>query len=273
MPKKLAVLLIHGMGDQDQDYADDMVDEIKRRIAVGGDPSEVEFEPVFWADLLSTQQRELWDGINDQNDLDYSRIRRFVLNSFGDATAYQRVPDAIDGTYARVHRRIRESLERLNRRMGDTNPPLLVLAHSLGCVMMSNYIYDQQHPTNKPVIGTTPFEQMQTFCGFVTFGCNIVLFSLAHSRYVGMTFPPLGLPLSIVAEAAWLNYYDPDDVLGWPVKQLCPEYQQNTKITDIAINVGGLLTSWNPASHLDYWEDNDLTKPIADKIVRLLRVI
>jgi len=27
---------------------------------------------------------------------------------------------------------------------------------------------------------------------------------------------------------------------------------------DVAVNVGGLLTSWNPASHLGYWEDEDI---------------
>jgi len=31
----------------------------------------------------------------------------------------------------------------------------------------------------------------------------------------------------------------------------------------MAANVGGLLTSWNPASHLGYWEDNDSVKSVA----------
>lgn len=274
MPKKLGVFVIHGMGDQQPNFADDMIAELKERIRdEGGYPDEVAFEPAFWADVLSGHQHEMWNKMNDANDLDWSSLRKFVLNSFGDATAYQRAPDEPDDIYAQVHRRILSHLQALRAQLGDADAPLLVLAHSLGCDMMSNYIYDQQNPANKPVLGTTPFEQMKTLCGLITFGCNIVLFSLAHERYVGIQFPPAGLPAQLAALAEWRNYYDPDDILGWPVKELCPEYEANGKVTDFPINVGGLLTSWNPAAHSEYWTDNDLTKPTAKKIVSLLRVI
>ena len=39
---------------------------------------------------------------------------------------------------------------------------------------------------------------------------------------------------------------------------------------DIEINVGSVFSSWNPASHSDYWTDDDLTIPIAQFLSRLL---
>ncbi len=62
-------------------------------------------------------------------------------------------------------------------------------------------------------------------------------------------------------------------MLAWRVKQLCPEYEANNQIADRPINVGGLLTSWNPASHSEYWTDNDFTEPVAEQIVSVLKAI
>jgi hypothetical protein len=107
---------------------------------------------------------------------------------------------------------------------------------------------------------------MKTLAGFVTFGSTIALFTLALTKFQGFTFPPDELAGNVRNAAHWLNIYDPDDVLGYPIKPLCPEYDGNSQIEDRAINVGGLLTSWNPLSHNDYWTDNDFTKPVAKLI-------
>ena len=59
-----------------------------------------------------------------------------------------------------------------------------------------------------------------------------------------------------------MNFFDADDVLGYPLKPLSPSYG-NAVSEDIEINVGGLFTSWNPISHTEYWTDNDFTEPVA----------
>ncbi|NIQ25048.1 MAG: hypothetical protein GTN88_00295, partial [Gammaproteobacteria bacterium] len=69
--------------------------------------------------------------------------------------------------------------------------------------------------------------------------------------------------------ASWLNFFDPDDVLGYPLKPLSPEYRRAVS-RDITINVGGIAASWNPLSHSKYWTDNDFTKPVAKFIDKLL---
>ena len=70
-------------------------------------------------------------------------------------------------------------------------------------------------------------------------------------------------------KAKWLNYYDPDDILGYPLKSINEPYD-NTVSEDIPINVGGLFSSWNPLSHIEYWTDDDFTKPVSKFIKTFL---
>ncbi|MCI0534801.1 MAG: hypothetical protein L0Z50_06210, partial [Verrucomicrobiales bacterium] len=189
-----------------------------------------------------------------------------------DAVAYQREPGPDPDIYCLIHERISQCMAQLRMSTGQADVPLLVIAHSLGSYIMSNYIWDLQNPKAycKNVVPQTPFEQMKTLAGFVTFGSIIPLFTLALTKFEGITFPPAELAGNVRAAARWLNLYDPDDVLGYPIKPLCPRYADNAQIEDHAINVGDLLTSWNPLSHTDYWTDNDFTKPVARLIEAIL---
>jgi hypothetical protein len=126
-------------------------------------------------------------------------------------------------------------------------------------VIISNYIWDEQKGKG---LGTNAFESMETLTGLVTFGSNIPLFTLALPEIQSITFPPAPLPEYLKARAKWLNFFDADDVLGYPLKPLSPSYGSAVS-EDIEINVGGLFTSWNPVSHAEYWTDNDFTKPVA----------
>ena len=72
------------------------------------------------------------------------------------------------------------------------------------------------------------------------------------------------------AVARWLNFFDADDVLGYPLKPVSPDYA--AKVTqDIEINVGGLFTSWNPVSHVEYWDDDDFLEPVSALIRDVLK--
>ena len=59
----------------------------------------------------------------------------------------------------------------------------------------------------------------------------------------------------------WINVYDPDDALGWPLQPLSPDYA--ALVQDRVINAGQgmvnwILKRWNPASHSAYWADGQL---------------
>lgn len=288
---KLGVLLVHGMGNQDAGFANAMIEELKARVRKkGGDDKQIVFEPVWWAPVLAQKQENLLRFLADGNDLDRMDLRRFVMHSLADAIAYQDTyrstsQDQIN-VYHQVHGKIAESMTRLRERLqggaapGQPEPPLVVIAHSLGCHMMSNYIWDVRHakPAKQP---KTAFERFDTLTSMITFGCNIPVFTLAYTNLEPIEFPVPGVdkffpsgttPQQLAEVQKWLNFYDPDDILGYPLRTMDPAYAK-TVTADIPVNVGGLLRSWNPASHTEYWRDNDVTKPVAELLHEILRLL
>ncbi len=279
MSKDLAVIVIHGMGSQGPGFADDAIEELSEWVEDRNrDPERIAWQPIYWADILEPRQRRYLRDANRNNDLDYLRLRRFVISALGDASAYQKVPASADTTYRRIHDRIRVKVKELySGDLAATAVPLVVMAHSLGGHIISNYIWDLQngrifdlvHRPETDLADLSKFEKMQTLAGMITFGCNIPLFTFAYTKVEPIKFPAPRLRNDLKRKAKWLNFYDPDDVLGYPLKPIGPAYRK-VVTRDIAINVGGVFSNWNPASHGGYWTDNDFTKPVADFIVRFL---
>jgi len=269
MDKKLAILVIHGMGSQSPDFAAGMIEEVNARIDdAGRDAAQIAWQPVFWADILEPRESAFLQRARKQGDLDYIGLRRFVLSALGDASAYQKVESGENSTYAQIHTRLREAITRLYQEGLGTRPvPLLIMAHSLGGHIMSNYIWDMQRPGAGT--GLSPFERLHRLAGIITFGCNIPLFTFAYQEVKAIRFPPSQLPAALKAKAQWRNYYDPDDILGYPLRPISDSYRQTVN-KDIAINVGSIFSSWNPMSHSGYWTDNDFTRAATAQLLSLL---
>ncbi len=290
MAYKLGVLVLHGMGEQKEDFADPFVRDVRKRLERASEA--VCFEPVWWASVLQQRETDLLGRLpSPETPLDWRWLRRLVMHYLADAVAYQRVPtsDGRQNTYEEIHAVVGRSLHRLRDQLRRGAPPdareapLVVVAHSLGSHIASNYLWDLQHPRpdnfTKPV-ADNPFERAETLAGMVTFGCNIPLFTLAHKELVPIDFPsptlaehfPPGTQADRLAKAArWQNFYDKDDVLGYPLQGLSPQYGQ--RVEDRAINSGNPLTHWNPLSHNEYWSDNDVIEPVARLIKDLLDLV
>ncbi len=292
MPFKMGVLLIHGMGDQERGYAAPMIQELKARVRrSGGDDKQIAFQEVWWAPVLADKEETLLRNMADGNDLDWMELRRFVVRSLADAIAYQdtnRPPSSPDqiNVYRQVHARIGEAMKTLRERIragadaAAPEVPLVVIAHSLGCHMISNYIWDVRD-SEKPKSTGNAFEDFQTLTGIVMFGCNIPLFTLAYVNLEPIRFPtpglkpyfPKGTSAQAIAEVSqWLNLYDPDDVLGYPLRTLDPKFAKAVT-KDVAVDAGPPLRAWNPLSHTEYWTDNDVTRPTADLLHRTLKLL
>ncbi len=266
--KKVAVLVIHGMGSQDINFAEGMIEEINNRISnLSKNPDEIAWKPIFWADLLEPRQKKYLRNAKRNHDLDYIGLREFVLTALGDATAYQKVESTENNIYDKMHRRVQERINELYKvDLQNQECPLIIMAHSLGGYIMSNYIWDIQESPNSSL---SAFENMELLAGMITFGCNIPLFTFAYNDVVPIQFPGKALSDEIKSKAKWENYYDPDDILAYPLKAINPAYKKIVK-RDIPINVGGFLSSWNPASHAGYWTDNNFTKPASKFISKYL---
>lgn len=284
MAGRLGVIVIHGMGSQQPGYSKPMRGEITRLL--GSRSSDVAWTEIYWAKILKSREDRLWEAMMASRGPDGARIpldwqdaREFVVHNFGDAVAYHRDAQR-ESAYQAVHRAISKQLVSLKEALVTPDTPIVVIAHSLGAHMMSNYIWDTQLPSPGRSHGLEPIEALASM---VTFGCNIPLFSLAFEAAVPIDIPGRAVTdPALVNAARWLNFTDRDDVLGWPLRRLYAKSPASLtpgqlrtieKIRDYEINVGGLSTSWNPIAHGRYWTDDDFTEPVAHHLGDLLEVL
>jgi len=278
---KVAVAIIHGVGTQDSGFADNTILELKDRFAshlsrkVADPKDQLVIEPVHWAPILQSAENRLWRKVNRDRNLDYVKLRRFMIDFAGDAIAYQPTPWGRQ-VYDAVHCEVAQGLTRLAQ-MAGPKAPLCVIAHSLGTVIASNYFYDLSRRQRRGAlaasvrskIGNTTLERGDTLALLYTLGSPLAIWSLRHDHFdavLEVPSPKLTNHHPNV-KGEWVNYYDPDDVIGYPLRPISDAYKKQVK-KDTPVNVGGLFSSWNPASHLGYWTDNDITKPIAKKLAK-----
>jgi hypothetical protein len=272
MSPQLGVLIIHGIGSQPADFAEPHIREVRARLSrLGADPAQIAFQPVHWAPVLEAREAELWAALTGSHRLDVAFLRKFLISAFGDALAYnQRQPN---DTYRHIHAIIHKSIRELrDGPFEGQDRPLAIIAHSLGCHIISNYIWDRQRGRPPDYYGDTKLGRMETLAGLVTFGCNLPLFTLAHEPVVAIQFPPPDLDSDLKPLARWDNYYDRDDVFAFPLKPLSPSYARSVT-ADHEINAGFPGLAQTAAAHTGYWTDNSFTTPVAEMLARLLERI
>lgn len=278
MPHPIAIAFIHGIGRTEPGYSAAMQGILTRRFAsrIRADATDVRsqlvFEEVNWSAALQHREDRLWRTLVPAGPMRYGRLRRFLVDFAADAIAYQPAPS--DRTaYDAIHRHVAASLGRLAERAGP-RAPLCVIAHSLGTVIASNYLYDLMKPHDsfmcpsvRALIQGTPLERGETLARLFTLGSPIALWSLRYPRFG----EPIRFPTPALArhhpglEAAWINLYDPDDVIGYPLRPLNAGYRAAVT-EDRPIDVGSLLTRLNPLSHVGYWDNGRVAEAIADSL-------
>lgn len=285
MSKKVACIIIHGIGKQKENYAESIIFELKKQFSYSikdkskNPEKELIVEPVLWSNVFQNAEDELWERLKKGGSLDYRNLRRLMIDFAADAVAYIKIPNDTFA-YDAVHSMFAKSLHKLARLAGET-APLCIIAHSLGTVIASNFIYDYQVSEQKPNLISesvkkqstdTPLERLETLCLFYTLGSPLPIWALRYNN------PKFGLPVTIPSpklknfysnlKGEWVNYYDRDDIIGFPLKTINEEY--NKAVTaDREINVGDIFSSWNPAAHLGYWSDSNVIIPIAQSLANV----
>ena len=261
--RKVALITLHGMGKIKPSYFAELEVGLKDRL--GDAWSAVSFQNVQYAPILQAPEDALWDAMMacPDNALDGVKLRQFLLYGFGDAGSLEHSLKSDKRAYLATQAEI---FAALSRALADGGPavPVVIIAQSLGCQVISNYVWDAQHERNlfdpafaayrqhQPV---TDLHRLKTCVQLVTTGCNIPLFVAGLAERVCFAAPN--------AEFRWDNYYDRDDVLGWPLRQLGPSYDL---IHDHPVNAGGALSAWNVASHGEYWSDTSVLDPLAEAL-------
>jgi hypothetical protein len=271
--KTLALLTLHGMGETEPDYADAVFQQLQHNL--GSQAAYAYFGSVYYQDLLQYNERRVWQATGFR--LRWSKLRRFMLFGFADAAALEHRKEQPHSLYHYAQLKIARALYQAKQQL-HSEGKLVLLAHSLGGHVLSCYLWDAQQAKagNRPAAGIwrdirryqagisgdtaltaddIAFLRGDRLAMLITTGCNIPIFVAAHAME---HITPFTKPN---ADFIWHNYYDIDDVLGWPLADLSNDYAQ--AVTDIEVNAssgfwGWLSASWNPLSHNQYWQDKQL---------------
>lgn len=282
MSQKIAVLILHGAGTPREDFADKLIRKIRtnfaKKLSKNQAETEIVFETVYWSQIFAPEQTDLWEKLKSYRELDYKRLRQFVLEFLADAVAYQ--PTRLGNqNYDKVHALVAQSIHRLQEKAGY-KAPLCVISHSLGSIIASNYFYDLQFKQEnignetQECTSNEPIEKCHTLTLFYTLGSPMAMWSL---RYIDFG-SPISVPSPKLKEyypdlqGEWINFYDKDDILAFPLKGINEAY--NHAVTkDIEVNAGCIFTSWNPLSHLKYDTDREVINPIVDGLIKTWKTV
>lgn len=264
--------------------------------------------PVYWAPVLERAQNELWRNVHGGRDLwdrwelllqkgelDWTFLRWVMVSFLSDAIAYQAPsPEALAmagdrreellagyNAYQAIHGVFAQTLGQLATSAGD-RAPLAMVAHSLGTIVAANYLYDLQAQFQgaigdaamgrgvRRLMGDTALERGETLSLLYTLGSPLALWSL---RYYGFgkapELPPPGLAQHYPGlEARWINAYDDDDIIAFPLKSVNDAYR--VAVTeDWRVNVGPPFVRQTPFCHNYYWSDATVADRLAGDLIGL----
>jgi len=277
MAQDVILISVHGMGDTPDDFDAGFKDAIARRLGPA-DWSRVYYDRVYYQGVLQDNQEAVFAQMKARSEIDWIKLRKFLLFGFSDAAGLERRAQDAGSPYEQTQQIILDTLDRCFDFVGDALP-VVIVAHSLGCQVVSNYLWDAQRtaasqgvfagggPTDVPSGSKKDkFRRLRSLRYLYTTGCNIPIFvaGLAQNKIKAPKTATGGYSI------LWKNFYDEDDVLGWPMKPLSSEHRRAV-YRDIQVNAnGGLLGtlagSWNPLSHSAYWTDGDVLTPLARDI-------
>ncbi len=268
---KVAVAIIHGMGADKRGFSFPLQRGIAKaftKLKLSHRWEDLIFQEILWADLLTPTQQLLYQRMTAKHALRYRRLRHFFIEYLGDVIAYLNDEELANEASFRslIFSRFEQSLLGFNAIDGfdSKQTPLVIIGHSLGSVVLLDFIESKLKSTDD-------FDILyQHLCGIVTMGSPLALWALQHKNFgVPPTFPGPALTKTHQVLAKWINLYDKDDVIAYPLKSINQQWSQVVS-EDIAINVGGPLTSWNPLSHRGYWQNRRVHRLIAQFLATLV---
>src|SRR5689334_1466486 len=135
-----ALLTVHGMGETPREYAVKLFEAVAARL--GPLAGQVDFRSIYYQDILKPNQETVWARVSETTHLRYADLRRFLLFGFGDAAGLENRKEIDGSVYELAQAAIARQLLEVARR--DRSASVVFLAQSLGCQVLSSYVYDAQ---------------------------------------------------------------------------------------------------------------------------------
>jgi len=204
------VLFVHGVGEQDPNPPVGFQQRIRlafeEELARQGTRAPAEallWDYVYWADVTQPDQDALKGRLGVRG-----RLRNFLVGYMGDAVAYSKLAYPPD-KYGEIQNRFAASLRRAAEGTGGEEARLTLIAHSLGTVIASDGLYD--------LLKANALPPNLRLANVFTLGSPIALYGLRYGL-ANFTKP--------IRPEVWVNFYYPQDVIGYPLKPLNEAYAQ-----------------------------------------------
>ncbi len=255
---KLTLVLVHGIGNTRKNWSDKIIPAIERRLKsklkkLLGTQAPTTMDEVavisyvYWEGIFKEREAELnkkLDGFPKPIKAGgpwWNRLLRYIWKLFkgfqnkvitdyiGDIVGYLH-PPAQKAVYAKISDILKGCYSRLGK--PNEKSSLTFVAHSLGTVMTSDYIYEQNNPQSR-VSGPKVMKDHFILNNLFTVGSPISLFSL---RFGGPEM--FTSPISVECPSGrWVNIFDEDDPVGMPLKVLNEAYDEVVH-KDVLVNSG-----------------------------------
>lgn len=249
---KQVVVFIHGIGEKEKGYSTESqvkIDKYFRQMLKKKGSTiiadELIFEEIVWADVTFNPQKTLDDRMKKQG-LGRDCLRHLMITLVGDAIAYQKNGNE-NGVYKETEAKVQKVIEGIEAKYSSDEVEYTFVAHSLGSVVISNYLYD--HKEN--VKATNLF----------TMGSPLAIWTLRDGDPDKAT-EPVNVKRP---EGVWINILDDDDVLAYPLKPVNSSYDKGVDM-DYVTEIGKAFSRQTFLSHTGYWSDRNALKPIAYKL-------
>jgi hypothetical protein len=270
MDHPLNVLVVHGIGEQPTNFADEferaLSGQVRRfigelaaryRLRAPSTPRVLNVIPGLWApaaeDVLKEIELRLFNGRPE-------RMRAFAMRFMGDVIAYQGA-----AVYKEIHRRLAESLR---SRLSGESRHLTIVAHSLGTVIASDFVFDHTRRAGTQFRDHFGVDIVNLF----TLGSPLAFYAATSPARVAGPFGPgrvldgFDEPVRLEsAHGVWVNIYSDDDVVGYPLKRINSAYAEAVT-ADVEADAGNWWTRWNLLSHGAYWTEAAVVAMIAEKL-------
>lgn len=273
MPKIYAII-VHGIGKAEPGYAASLIKGLKKRftghvrkiLKTNNDyADELVVKEIVWDDILAKNQERLAVILKKGFAVQRAGIARsfskkifflpskwmlklrtdFAAESVSDIIGYYN-----DLAYERIHERL---LNEINS-FADIPAPagekqsLSIIAHSLGTVISSDFVYDRQKAYGA-------LHENFVLNNFFTLGSPMALFALQYG--VELFKYPIHVEDS---SGQWTNIFDLDDPIAYPLRNLNDAYEKAVRL-DCQVNTGGF-----GVSHMRYFDDGEVQETIAAKL-------